>query len=229
MKNESNEDLTAQRRSFHTPAPPGVLSSVQSGVLHSVYRGVPFLKSPFDIGIYLQLLAKLQPRTVLEVGTKHGGSALWFADMLSAAGVDLPSVISVDIKPIAAFSDPRITFLQGEACDLGRVLTPDLMNELTHPWLVVEDSSHFYEDSSAVLRFFHQYLQSGDYIVVEDGIVGQFPEKIYERYANGPNRAVADFLSEFGDHYRVDERLCDFYGYNLTYNPNGYLQRVRDA
>ena len=219
------ESLLAQDRSFDTAIPPDVLGGIQAGVMRSVYRGVPFYKSPFDIGIYLQLLSRLRPATVIEVGTKHGGSALWFADMMSAAGVAQPRVVSVDIEPQAAFTDPRITFLRGEAARLQDVLDASCLAQLPRPWLVVEDSSHLYDDSLAVLRFFDAHLRAGDVVVVEDGVVSHLPAEFYRRYEHGPNRAVADFLRERGDAYRVDASLCDFYGYNATYNPNGYLIR----
>lgn len=217
--------LQAQGRTFATAVPAELLTSVQKGVMTSVYRGVPFLKSPFDIGIYLQLLSRLQPRTVIEVGTKHGGSALWFADMMSAAGVVEPRVVSVDIQPLAKFTDPRITFLKGEAAHLDAVLDAGMLSRLARPWLVVEDSSHLYEDSLAVLRFFDAHLRKDDVIAVEDGIVSHLPAAAYRRYEHGPNRAVRDFLQEAGERYRIDAALCDFYGYNATYNPNGFLMR----
>lgn len=226
MQAEPDSPVAAQGRSFDTAVPAEVLGAVQKGVMRSVYRGVPFLKSPFDIGIYLQLLSRIAPRSVIEIGTKHGGSALWFADMLSAAGVAQPRVVSVDINPLAKFTDPRIQFLQGDAADLAPVLTPELLESLPRPWLVVEDSSHFHHHVTAVLWFFDGYLRAGDCIVVEDGVVAHLPEPVYRQYENGPNRAVRDFLQEAGDAYRIDASLCDFYGRNATYNPNGYLLRV---
>jgi cephalosporin hydroxylase len=38
------------------------------------YRGVPMLKNPFDLALYLLLLWRLKPRTVIEIGSKSGGS-----------------------------------------------------------------------------------------------------------------------------------------------------------
>lgn len=223
---DADEDrLEAQGRRFDTEAPTPLLDVIQQGVLRSVYRGVPFLKSPFDIGIYLQLLSVQQPRSVVEIGTKHGGSALWFADMLSAAGVAEPAVVSVDIRPLAAFTDPRIRFLKGVAQELQHVLTPDLLAGLPRPLLVIDDSSHRYEDALAVLRFFDPVLAAGDRIVVEDGVVRHLGDPIYQRYEDGPSRAVRDFLAETGERYAIDAALCDHYGRNVTYNPNGYLLR----
>jgi len=214
-----------QGRAFGAAVPAAVLDRIQAGTMRTVYRGVPFFKSPFDIGLYLQLLSRLAPRTVIEVGTKFGGSALWFADMLTAQGLDA-RVLSIDIQRETKVSDPRIDFLQGDANRLGDVLSPELLAQCPRPWLVIEDSSHYYRETAAVLDFFHAQLQPGDYIVVEDGVVAELPAEVYRRYDNGPNRAIADFLAGHGDAYVIDADLCDHYGYNATYNPNGWLRRV---
>lgn len=219
-------ELEAQGRSFRCALGTQVLDGVQQGTMRTVYRGVPCFKSPFDLALYLQLLSQLAPRTVIEIGTKHGGSALWFADMLSAQGLADARVVSVDIAPAAQFSDPRIRFFAGNAQALGEVLSPSLLASCPKPWLVVEDSSHMYADSLAVLDFFHEKLVSGDYVVVEDGIVAQLSGKHYEQYQQGPNRAVADFLRARPGAYEIDASLCDRYGYNATYNPNGWLRRL---
>lgn len=194
--------------------------------MRTQYRGVPFFKSPFDISIYLQLLGQLAPRTVIEIGTKFGGSALWFADMLTAQGIRDARVLSVDIEPLAKFEDPRISFLKGDASRLQDILPASLLQTCPHPWLVIEDSSHHYEHSHAVLEYFDAYLQSGDYIVVEDGVVAQLTANHYRQYDNGPNRAVADFLVKRNASYAIDEALCDMFGHNATYNPNGWLRRL---
>lgn len=203
-----------------------VLDRIQVGTMRTEYRNVPFFKSPFDISIYLNLLSRLAPRTVIEVGTKYGGSALWFADMLSAQGLADTRVVSVDIEPLANFTDPRILFLKGDAKQLGAVLTPELLQCCPRPWLVIEDSSHYYAETFATLAFFHTHLQSGDYIVVEDGVVAQLTHARYRQYDNGPNRGIADFLSSHSDSYVIDTALCDLFGYNATYNPNGWLRKL---
>jgi cephalosporin hydroxylase len=211
-------------RAFASSIDARVLDRIQAGTMRSVYREVPFFKSPFDIALYLQLLSRLAPRTVIEIGGKFGGSALWFADMLGAQGVDA-RVLSVDIEPLAKFTDPRITFLRGDAKRLDEVLPASLLQSCPRPWLVVEDSSHHYPESIAVLDYFHAHLQQGDYIVVEDGVVSQLTGAHYRQYQDGPNRAVADFLARHGDAYEIDTGLCDRYGHNATYNPNGWLRR----
>lgn len=210
---------------FKSAFPKPFLARLQDGVMRTQYRQVTMYKSPFDLVLYLQLIGRLRPRTVIEIGARFGGSALWFADTLTAHGI-APRIVSIDIKPAAEFSDPRILFLQGDALDLGKCLTDAVLKDLPHPWLVVEDSAHFFETTLATLHFFHPHLRKRDYIVVEDGVLADLPQEVYGQFQNGPNRAVAEFLSTHGEHYAVDRQLCNFYGRNITYNPNGWLRRV---
>ncbi len=205
--------------------PGETLQGIQRGTLMTKYRGLAFLKSPFDVVLYLQLLQHLRPGTVIEVGTYEGGSALWFADMMAAIGL-IPRVLSIDNGGRATFDDSRIRFLRGDALRLGEVLSPDTMATLPRPFLVIEDSAHLYETSLAVLEFFDPHLQAGDYIGIEDGVIAFLPDPVYRPLNRGPNRALDAFLGVRQDSYTIDRSLCDFYGCNVTYNPNGWLRRL---
>lgn len=222
----SHKNLSVEGRPFKASLSHEALDDIQRGTMKNVYRKVPFFKSPLDIALYLQLLSRLEPRTVIEIGSKYGGSALWFADMMSAHGCKDAHVLSIDIEPLANFTDDRITFIKGDANNLSECLTEELLKCHPHPWLVIEDSSHFYTESIATLTFFHQFLLPGDYFVVEDGVVGQLSGEHYLQYDNGPNRAIIDFIASYGTHYVIDTELCDHFGFNATYNPNGWLRRT---
>lgn len=212
-------------RSFDSSIPKRALVGLQNGSLRYTYRGVTFRKNPLDIALYMKLLHELKPMAIIEIGTLHGGSALWFADQLSTFGID-GHVYSVDIARPPKIDDPRITFLQGDAMALENSSLNDLMESIRGPILVIEDSSHLYEASLAVLNYFHQHLSRGDYIVIEDGIVNDLRGRRYRRYRDGPNRAVRKFLDKHHSDYEIDASICDFFGQNYTFNPNGYLKRV---
>jgi hypothetical protein len=122
-------------RSFKTAFPPELLQSVQAGTMAYTYKGVHCLKDPFDLVIYLKLIWDLKPKSLIEIGSNQGGGALWFADMLSIAGLGCP-VVSIDRVPPTGLTDPRIAFLAGDAARLGDTLTPQLLAALPHPWLV---------------------------------------------------------------------------------------------
>ena len=204
--------------------PGASLSHIQNGVLQTRYRGRSCLKSPFDLVLYLQLIQRLQPKVIIEVGTKDGGFALWLADTLQEHGI-LGRVISIDIDEPPAINDERIAFIRCDARELDIGLSHDLLTGLDHPMLVIEDSAHTYETTRAVLDFFHSYTVQGDYLVAEDGVVRFMHEKMYQAFDDGPLRAVTAFLREHRGEYSIDRELCDFFGTNVTWNPNGYLRR----
>lgn len=211
-------------RQLESDIPREMLPALQYGVMHSQYRGIGCLKSPFDMVLYLQLFSRQAPRTVFEIGTRFGGSALWLADMMDSHGVPA-NVITVDIKPPEGFDDPRIRLLQGDAKNLGNLLDA-YVADAPHPWLVIDDSSHMYDEAIAVLRYFDPHLSSGDYIVIEDGVVAFMDPGKYGKYERGPTRAVEEFMAERGDAYELDVSLCDHFGHNVTYNPNGWLKKL---
>jgi cephalosporin hydroxylase len=214
-------------RSFSPNLPAEVLNGVQSGTLRYRYRDRALLKSPFDLALYLHLLGKLRPRTVIEVGTVEGGGALWLADMLTVLGIE-GQVVTLDRQMRASVEDRRITALTADGLDLGSVLRESFLRSLPRPWLVIDDSAHTFEVSLAILSFFDDKLAPGDYIVIEDGVVRGLPGEQYRRYLDGPSRAVEAFLSTRGAAYEIDTELCDFYGFNVTYCPNAWLRRKVD-
>jgi cephalosporin hydroxylase len=206
----------------HTDIPYELLMKIQQGTMAYRYRGLPLLKNPFDLAIYLLLLERLRPRTLIEIGSFAGGSALWFADQASLLDLDL-GVLSVDlVKPEVLH--PAVTFLQGDARDLGVVLTPLLLEALGRPLLVIEDSSHLAGNTRAVLEFFDPWLRPGDYMVVEDGILTDM--RVAEQYDGGPLEAIHCFLEARPGRYEIDRSLCDTFGKNVTWNVDGYLRRI---
>ena len=52
------------------------------------WRGTPLMKNVFDFAMYPALIAELRPRTVFEIGSGMGASAVWFADHLTFCGID---------------------------------------------------------------------------------------------------------------------------------------------
>jgi cephalosporin hydroxylase len=134
-------------------------------------------------------------------------------------------VVTVDITPQSNIKDERIDFLIGDVARLGDVLTKEYLSRLPRPWLVIEDSSHMYQHTLAALSFFHPNLMKGEYIVVEDGVIDDLG--LTEQYQGGPNRAIAEFLQMHPQDYCLNAGLCDFWGYNVTWNTNGFLVKTR--
>jgi cephalosporin hydroxylase len=211
-------------RKWGSGLPIWAVESIQKGAARYSYRGIRMLKNPFEMALYPLLLWEVKPRTIIEIGSNTGASAIWFADLMAAYGID-GKVISIDITvPEANVQRKNVSFLKGDALKLGEVLTPDVLSSIARPLLVIEDSAHYPETSRAVLEFFDPVLQPGEYIVIEDGNVTDLA--IAHKYRGGPGVAIAEFLARASDRYEIDARLCDFFGANFTGNTNGYLKRI---
>ena len=204
--------------------PGRTLREIQSATARYRYRGVNCVKNPFDLALYMQLLSDIRPGTIVEVGSFNGGSALWFAAQTRGLGLST-KVYSVDIYPVGDVQDVNVTFLAGDIHRLEESALPEILQNAERPLFVVEDGPHTFEGCLAALRFFDTYLEPGEYIVIEDGILKDLN---FFTLKNGPNRAIRTFLSEKGHKYEIDRTYCDFFGHNVTWNTNGYLQRIDD-
>jgi len=214
--------MTATERNATALTRP-LLDQIQKGSLRYTYRGVPTIKNPFDWALYPMLLWERRPKTIIEVGSNRGGSALWMADLMRAFSAPC-HIHSIDINPVTDLKVEGVTYLDGDARHLERTLLPDFMRGLPRPLLVIEDSDHQMQTTLAVLRFFDEWLAPGEYIVIEDGIVTALGEA--EMYGGGPHAAIVHFLNELAGRYEIDTRYCDWFGLNVTWNINGFLRRT---
>jgi cephalosporin hydroxylase len=158
---------------------------------------VPLMKNVFDFAMYPALIAELRPRTVFEIGSGPGASAVWLADHLAMNGLG-SRVHSVDrIKVETTY--PQVRFYQGDCAAPQTLFAAELLQSEPHPWLVIEDAHH---NVAAVIGHMHQYLLPGDYLVVEDSDVKR--------------EALRAFLAAHPGDYLVDTRFTDNFGRNAT-------------
>lgn len=211
-------------RSYASALPRSALMSIQRASHNYSYKGVPMIKNPFDFALYPLLLWQERPRTILEIGSKDGGSALWLGDMLDNFGLD-GGILSLDIVPVTAVAHKRVRFMETDARHLEETLTPELLATLPRPWLVIEDADHAYATSSAVLRFFHPLLEAGEIIVVEDGIISDLDQD--PQCNSGPHRAIKEHLESHPGEYSMEADYMDFFGYNFTWCTNGFLRKTK--
>ncbi len=174
------------------------------------WRGTPLMKNVFDFAMYPALIAELRPRTVFEVGSGLGASAVWFADHMTICGLQ-GRIHSVDRVKVES-EHPGVTFHHGDCSDPERLFDPDLLLLEPHPWLVVEDAHH---NVAAVLDHFHKSLLPGDYLVVEDSDVKREP--------------LRQFLGAHAGDYLVDTRFTDFFGRNATCAADSIFVRAKSA
>lgn len=184
--------------------------------------GTKILKCPLDLWIYQEIMHHQQPDVVLETGTAHGGSALWFAHMFDIMGRG--EVITIDIEGPSIFPErpqhDRITYVTGSSID-HEVVTEvkELING--RDTLVVLDSAHDAGHVKRELDIWSDVVDPGGYLIVEDTNVHGHP--VCPEHPAGPMEAVEQFLSKRDDF--VIER--DREKFHLTFNPKGYLRRLQ--
>ncbi len=176
-------------------------------------------KCPLDLWIYQELLVRTQPAFVIETGTFAGGSALYLASILEQIGQG--EVISLDVSTRANRPQhPRITYLKGSSTDAALV-TEVKSRVKTARAMVILDSDHHEPHVYDELIIYSEFVQLGDYLVVEDTNVNGHPS--FPDYGPGPMEAVERFLAQTND-FEIDHNCNRFL---MTLNPRGYLKRVR--
>lgn len=170
------------------------------------WKDTILFKTTFDLAIYQMLMWELKPKTIIEIGSGTGGSAIWMSDLLTAYDMDC-KIISVDIIPPST-QYKNVTFLKGDSFQIEKCLDPQMLNQLPHPWLVIEDA---HANVQGVLNYLHQFLKKGDYLNIEDSQAKQDD--------------ITAFLEDKKGSYKVDARYCDFFGRNLTCSWNSILRR----
>ena len=218
--------LNPEQRSYHTALPKSTLDSIQQSGHNFSYRGIPMIKNPFDNALYPLLIWNYKPRTIIEIGTKNGGSAIWMGDMLDNYGIE-GHIYSIDIVKVTDIVHPRVTFLEGNARVTEETLSREFMQSLPHPLLIIEDADHTYETSSAVLKFFHDDLLPEEYIIIEDGIITDLSGGDNPNFLSGPHQAIKEFITLHPGEYDIDPTYNDFFGYNVTWCTNGFLKKKK--
>lgn len=197
-----------------------VLEAMQRRILtESTYFGIKTLKSPTDFWIYQELIYAMRPDFVVEIGNYHGGSTLALAHLLDALGHGQIIAIDIDHSLIAerARRHPRIIFIEGNACEVFE--TVECLVSASDRLMVIEDSSHEFENTLNVLNTYQSLLHKDDFFIVEDSIchhglnVGPKP---------GPYEAVEAFISD-NKSFVIDR---DKESFLITWNPKGYLKRI---
>lgn len=210
-------------RTWKTTIPPVLLHSFVEGAVDYRYRDIPMQKHPVEIALYMRLLWAVKPATIIEIGSLAGGAAVWMGDLLKTFAID-GRVISVDLQPpTPSNAPPNVKFLRGDANNLGATLDPEFLVSLPRPWLIIEDASHDYATTLEVLRFFDPLLRPGEYMIVEDAAIPEIGQDSW--HGGGAARAIAQFLHDRHSDYEIDAAYCDYYGRNVTGNPNGYLRK----
>lgn len=196
------------------------------------WLGVPIIQTPEDLALMQEVIYKVQPDVILEVGIAHGGGMIFEASLLELFGHG--KVIGVDVEirehnrkvveahPLAK----RIEMIEGSSIseDVIREVRKRISHDSTV--LVFLDSDHTKSHVLSELELYQEFVKPGSYIVVFDTLASDLAKlgAAKETYIdNGPAEAVYEFLKK-NDTFQIDVQFNKLYS---SHNRDGYLKRIK--
>jgi cephalosporin hydroxylase len=185
------------------------------------YFGRHILKCPLDMWIYQEIFNEIKPDYLIESGTFHGGSALYYAHLFDLIGNGKVITIDIEARDGMPVHD-RIEFVTASSSDA------DVFNSISNKIdaektvIVVLDSDHSMTHVYEEMKLWSNLVSIGSYMIVEDSNVNGHP--VRHDFGPGPMEAIDKFLSE-DDRFVIDESREKFF---MTQNPRGYLKKVKN-
>jgi len=171
------------------------------------WKGIPLFKSAYDYAVIPMLIYEQKPKTIIELGSGAGASAIWMSDMLTNFDLDT-HIYSIDLeKPALEYKN--VTYMSGDCFEIEKVLHADLLQSMPKPWLVIEDA---HANVLNVMNYLDQSLIKDDYFLIED---------------SGPKREELDkFMNMHEGKYLVDSLYTDLFGKNSVSAYDSIFKRV---
>lgn len=197
---------------------------------HISWLGIPIIQLPEDLLIMQELIHKIRPDWIIETGTAHGGTAVYYASLLQLLGRG--QVISVDIE-IRKYNrlaiqrhlmSKRITLIESSSISPKAVSSIRRRIKPGDTVLVALDSKHTASHVLQELEIYSKFVTPGSYLVVFDGVmewVSDSPLGKPEWKRDNPTRAIRTFLKRHPE-FEVDPYYNRL---SVTYCPGGFLRR----
>jgi len=181
------------------------------------WLGRPVGSAPTDLIAYQELVARVRPDWIVEVGPGDGGRSLFLASICEL--VDHGRVVSVGDPEGEMPHHPRLHHVPGRPHD------PEVVAAVRA--LVGDDPQALVllgarADQPTTVRHFEAYapmVRPGSYVVVTDTVVNGHP--VWTGFGNGPAEAVKQILTRDG-RFVPDPSVERW---SLTLDPGGFLLR----
>jgi cephalosporin hydroxylase len=175
---------------------------------------------PLDLWSFQEIVYETRPDVLVEAGTFHGGSALYYASIFDFLGHGRVITIDIEAQPDVP-KHPRITYI------LGSSTSPETFRKVQghiqpgEKVMVILDSDHHAPHVLNELNLYHPLVSPGCYVIVQDTHFNNHP--ILPHFGPGPYEAVQEFLKT-GPPFVADRSREKFL---MSFNYGGFLKRVR--
>ena len=205
------------------------------------FKGVPIIQYPQDIVSLQEIIWKIKPELIIDVGIAHGGSLLFNASILNLINQSEKKkvkrkVLGIEIKlkkknkkkiindSLASYID----IIEGSSTDKETQKKVLKYTKDKKKILVILDSNHTHEHVLKELEYYGKFVSKGSYCIVFDTIIELMPKNFYKDRdwdkGNNPYTAVHSFLKK-NKKFKIDKKIQE--KLEITAALDGYLKRVK--
>ena len=202
------------------------------------WLGRPIIQLPDDMVRIQELIYKVKPDVIIEVGVAHGGSLIYYASIMQAMNKGRAIGVDVEIRAHnrkAIEEHPmfdRISLIEGDSVDSTTVEQVKGCISEGDVVMVFLDGNHTKKHVLRELELYGLLITKGSYILAMDGIkedlVGAPRSKPDWKY-NNPAAAARSFV-EKNPNFEICEPKPQFneslIKKFITYWPSGYIRRI---
>src|SRR4030095_3652992 len=184
------------------------------------WLGVETQQCPLDMFIYQELFHEVTQDVLVEAGTYLGGSSYYFASIFDLLGKGRVLTIDIEDHPDKP-KHSRVQFFLGSSTAEPTVARIKAEIRPDEKVMGILDSDHHMPQVLNELKLYSPLVSPGSYLIVQDTHFNGHP--ILPKFGPGPMEAVQEFLRSNRD-FEPDPSREKF---GMTFNPGGFLKRVR--
>jgi cephalosporin hydroxylase len=186
---------------------------------HTTWLGEPIRTAPTDLLAYQEILSRVRPEWIVEIGASDEGRAGYLASICELIGQGQVLSLRSSDTPTPA-THPRLRIWVRDPLD------PETRRQVDR---VIGDGNAVVmlgarSDRATTARQFETYADLvgvGSYVVVTDTVVNGRP--VWPSFGPGPFEGVKQILNLHGE-FVPDPRMEK---YSLSFNPGGFLLRTK--
>lgn len=188
------------------------------------WQGLPMFQNPGDLLAISDLLWRIQPELLVEIGSGYGGSTIFYKGLMRDYNEQAVLVSIDDNPPYQTMLDhplgksPMLQLLHGQSRDERVLSAVRLAARSAERIVVMHDGSHSFEQVYADLLVYSELVTLGSFLIVQDTKLDRIERK------PGPLAAVRQFLNGPGKGRFVIDRGWEYFLYSQHHK--GFLRRV---